>query len=63
MMWSVTEAAQRMGISGQRVRRLLLEGRIKGKKIGSTWVVTELSYTRKKRRSKNGILYAFVNEE
>jgi len=62
-MWSVTQAAQMMGISGQRVRKLLLEGRIKGRKIGSTWVVTELAYTRKKRLSKNGILYAFVNEE
>ena len=47
-MWSVTEAAQKLGISGQRVRRLLSEGRIKGTKVGSTWVVLELSYTRAK---------------
>ena len=62
-MWSVTQAAYKMGISGQRMRKLLSEGRIKGTKIGGTWVVLELSYTRKKRLSKDGILYSFVNEE
>ena len=62
-MWSVTEAAHKMGMSGQRMRKLLLEGRVKGTKVGGTWVVLELSYTRKKRRSKKGTLYTFVNEE
>ena len=48
-MWSTKEAAKRLGISEQRVRQLLAEGRIKGKKLNGTWVVLELSYTRKKR--------------
>ena len=56
-MWSVTEAARLMGINGQRVRKLLAEGRIKGKKLGGTWVVLELSYTRKKRPNKDSALY------
>lgn len=47
-MWSVKEAAKALGISEQRVRKLLAEGRIKGKKIGDTWVVLELSYTKKR---------------
>ncbi len=56
-MWSVTEAASLMGMSGQRVRKLLAEDRIKGRKVGNTWIIFELSYTRKKRRTKNGTLY------
>lgn len=49
-MWSVKEAAQLMGISEQRVRKLLAESRIKGKKLGGTWVVLELGYARKKKK-------------
>ena len=56
-MWSVSEAAGLLGISGQRVRKLLLEGRIKGKRLSGAWVVLELSYTRKKRLSRKGALY------
>ena len=47
-VWSVKEAAKRLGISEQRVRKLLSEGRIKGKKLDGTWVVFELSYTKKR---------------
>jgi len=47
-MWSVREAAKELGISEQRVRKLLAEGRIKGKKLDGTWVVLKLSYTRKR---------------
>ena len=47
-MWSVKEAARRLGISEQRVRKLLAEGRIKGKKLDGTWVVVELSYKKKR---------------
>ena len=56
-MWSVNEAGHLMNLSGQRVRKLLSEGRIKGRKIGSTWVILELSYTRRKRPTKNDVLY------
>ncbi|MGA2669920.1 MAG: hypothetical protein ABSF21_00660 [Dehalococcoidia bacterium] len=47
-MWSVKQAAKSLGISEQRVRKLLAEGRIKGKKLDHTWVVLELSYTKKR---------------
>ena len=47
-MWSVKEAAKELGISEQRVRKLLAEGRIKGKKLDGTWVVLKLSYTKKR---------------
>ena len=49
-MWSVKQAASKLGISEQRVRQLLAEGRIKGKKLDGTWVVLSLSYTRKRKR-------------
>ena len=62
-MWRVTEAAYLMNLSGQRVRKLLSEGRIKGEKIGDTWVIFELSYTRKKRPTKNDALYVQGKEE
>ena len=48
-MWGVKEAASKIGISETRVRRLLREGRIKGKKLGGTWVVLSLEYKRKKK--------------
>jgi len=60
IMWSVNEAGRLMNLSGQRVRKLLSEGRIEGKKIGSTWVIFELSYTRRKRPTKKDALYVQV---
>ena len=53
-IWSVQQAAEAMGISGQRVRKLLAEGRIKGKKLNGTWVVFELGYTAKRNYPKKG---------
>ena len=47
-IWSVKEAAKELGISEQRVRKLLAEGRIKGKKLNGTWIVLRLSYTKKR---------------
>ena len=41
-MWSTRETVKALGISEQRVRKLLAEGRIKGKKIVDTSVVLEL---------------------
>ncbi|MFC1956992.1 helix-turn-helix domain-containing protein [Chloroflexota bacterium] len=48
-MYSVREAAQKLGISDRRVRKLLEQGRIKGKKLARDWVVLDLSYTRKRK--------------
>lgn len=45
-LYTVKEAAKELGISEQRVRRLLAEGRIKGKKLGGTWVVLNPFYTK-----------------
>ena len=47
-VWSVKEAAKELGISERRVRKLLEEGRIKGKKLSDTWAVLELSYAKKR---------------
>ncbi len=48
-LYSVAEASEAMGISEQRVRKLLSEGRIKSIKVGKTWAITELGYQQKKR--------------
>jgi excisionase family DNA binding protein len=53
-MYSVVEAARKMGISPQRVRELLAEGRIKGKKLNGTWVVLKLGYKVKRDYPKRG---------
>ncbi len=49
MIYSVKEAAEKLGISDRRVRKLLEEGRIKGRKIGRDWVVLDLNYKRKRK--------------
>lgn len=51
-MWTVKEAAKQLGISEQRVRKLLTEGRIKGRKLGDRWVILEPSYTRKRGKKQ-----------
>ena len=48
MIYSVKEAAEKLGISDRRVRKLLEEGRIKGRKLGRDWVVLDLNYKRKR---------------
>ena len=46
---SVKEAAQRLKISESHCRRLLENGKIRGKKLGHDWVVLELKYKRERR--------------
>lgn len=54
-MYSVKEAAAKLGISDRRVRVLLKEGRIEGKKLGHDWVVLSLDYKRKRKpKTKKG---------
>ena len=53
-MYSVREVAAKLGVSERRVRVLLSEGRIEGKKLGRDWVVLSLDYKRK-RRPKGGV--------
>ena len=56
-MYSVKEAATRMGISERHLRLLLQKGEIDGKKLGRDWVVLDLNYTRK-RKPKGGTKWA-----
>ena len=54
-MYSVKEGATKHGISERRVRVLLKEGRIEGKKLGHDWVVLSLDYQRKRKpKGKKG---------
>jgi len=48
-MYSVKEAAQKLGLGTSQVRRLLAKGKIKGKKLGRDWVVLSLDYKRKRK--------------
>jgi hypothetical protein len=48
-MYSVKEAAMKLGTSDRRVRFLFKEGRIEGKKLGHDWVVLSLDYQRKRK--------------
>ncbi len=54
-IYSVSEAAQKLGLDPSQIRRLLRSGEIKGKKWGRDWIVLELGYKRKriKRESKD----------
>jgi len=52
-VYSVNEAAQRLGLDPSQIRRLLAKGEIEGKKLGRDWVVLSLDYKRK-RKPKGG---------
>ena len=47
-IYSVNEAAQRLGLDPSQIRRLLAKGEIEGKKLGRDWVVLSLDYKKKK---------------
>ena len=46
-MLSVQEAAELLGVSGARVRALLKNGQLEGKKIGNTWAIAESSVVKR----------------
>ena len=48
-VYSVNEAAQRLGLDPSQIRRLLAKGEIEGKKLGRDWVVLSLDYTRRRK--------------
>jgi len=48
-MYSVKEAAAKIGISERQLRYLLERGEIEGKKLGHDWVVLSLDYKRKRK--------------
>ena len=49
LMYSVKEAAEKLGLDTSQVRRLLAKGEIKGKKWGRDWMVLKLNYERKRK--------------
>jgi excisionase family DNA binding protein len=52
-IYSVKEAAQKLGLDTSQIRRLLAKGEIEGKKLGRDWVVLSLDYKRKRRPKSN----------
>ena len=52
-MYSVKEAAQKMGLSPQHLRLLLKQGRVQGKKLGHDWVVLSLDYKRRRKQRRS----------
>ena len=48
-MYSVKEAAQKLGLDTSQVRRLLANGEIKGVKLARDWVVLDLNYKRRRK--------------
>ena len=48
-MYSVKDAAQKLGLDTSQVRRLLKSGEIKGVKLARDWVVLELTYKRMRK--------------
>ena len=54
-IYSVSEAAERLGLDASQVRRLLRDRIIEGKKLGHDWVVLSLDYKRKRKpKQKRG---------
>jgi excisionase family DNA binding protein len=56
-VYSVKDAAKKLGLDTSQVRRLLAKGEIKGVKLARDWIVQDLSYERKRKpkRSKSNI--------
>ena len=48
-MYSVKDAAGKLGLSTNQVRHLLAKGEIQGKKLGHDWVVLDLNYQRRRK--------------
>lgn len=48
-MYSVKQAALKLGLDTSQVRRLLANGEIKGIKLARDWIVLDLSYKRKRK--------------
>ena len=54
-MYSVREAAEKLGMTDRHVRLLLATGAIYGKKLGHDWVVLSLDYERKRRPKRRKV--------
>ena len=51
-VYSVKEAAEKLGLDTSQVRRLLAKGKIKGVKLARDWIVLDLNYKRKRKPRK-----------
>jgi excisionase family DNA binding protein len=49
---NVAQAAERLGISGQRVRWYIKHGRLAAKKVGRDWLIEEAELARFERRRR-----------
>lgn len=47
--YTTKEAAEKLGLEVSHVRRLLEQGKLKGKKWGRDWMVSSLDYQRQRR--------------
>jgi len=52
MMYTVKEASIKLGISERRIRKLLAEGRLKGRRLPNEWFVFSLEDKRKGEEMK-----------
>ena len=52
----IAEVARLIGVSERHAWRLLISGHIEGRKLGRDWVVSDLSYKRRRKpkRKKGG---------
>ena len=48
-MYTVAEASELLGLEASHIRRLLIAGKLKGKKWGRDWMILELNYQRKRK--------------
>ena len=54
-IYSVEQAAKKLGLDPSQIRRLLKSGEIKGEKFGRDWMVLSLDYKRKRKlKTKKG---------
>jgi excisionase family DNA binding protein len=47
---TVKQAAERLDLEESHVRRLLMQGKIAGRKWGRDWMVTSLNYQRQRKK-------------
>jgi excisionase family DNA binding protein len=53
-MLTITQAAERLGLSRQRIHVLIKEGRIRAEQAGKIWLITPEEVRKFKRKPRNG---------
>ncbi len=49
-VFTVKQAAEKIGVTDRHIRWLLKNGDIQGRKLGRDWIITSLEYKRKRKR-------------